>query len=62
MPIFDIECEVEREMVCFSQVKSVKTVLDTSHHLVAIVEEKISKLMKTSLAGQIFFDGYTVGG
>ncbi len=39
-----------------------KTVLDTSHHLVAIVEEKISKMMKTAPAGQIIFDGYTVGG
>jgi hypothetical protein len=40
----------------------VKTVLDTSHHLVAIVEEKISKMMKTAPAGQIIFGGYTVGG
>ncbi len=62
MPIYGIECKVEHEMVCFPQVKSVKTVLDTSHHLVAIVEEKISKMMKTAPAGQITFDGYTVGG
>jgi hypothetical protein len=62
MPIYDIECEVKREMVCFPQVKSVKTVIDTSHHLVAIVEEKISKMMKTPPAGQVIFDGYTVGG
>ena len=62
MPIYDIECEVKREMVCFPQVKLVKTVLDTSHHLVTIVEEKISKMMKTAPAGQIIFDGYTVGG
>ena len=62
MPIYNIECKVECEMVCFSQVKSVKTVLDTSHHLVAIVEDKISKMMKTAQAGQIIFDGYTVGG
>jgi hypothetical protein len=61
-PIYDIECEVEREMVCFPQVKSVKTVLDRSHLLVAIIEEKISKMMKTAPAGQIFFYGYTVGG
>ncbi len=39
-----------------------KTVLNTSHHLVAIVKEKISKMMKTALAGQIIFVGYTVGG
>ncbi len=56
MPIYDIECKVECEMVCFPQVKSVKTDLDTSHHLVAIVEEKISKKMKTAPAGQIIFD------
>jgi hypothetical protein len=62
MPIYNIECKVEREMVCFSQMKSVKTVLNTSHYLVAIVEEKISKMMKTAPAGQIIFDGYTVGG
>ena len=37
MPIYDIECEVEHEMVCFPKVKMVKTVFDTSHHLVAIV-------------------------
>ncbi len=61
MPIYDIECKVEHEMVFFPQVKSV-TVLDTSHHLVAIVEEKISKMMKIALAGQIVFDWYTVGG
>jgi len=41
MPIYDIECLVERDMVQFPKVKSMKTVLDTSHHLVAIVEEKI---------------------
>jgi hypothetical protein len=29
--------------------------LDTSHHLVAIVEEKISKMMKTAPTGQIIF-------
>jgi hypothetical protein len=62
MPIYDIDCKVEHETVCFPQVKSVKTVFDTSHHLVAIVEEKISKMMKTTPAGQIIFDGYTVGG
>ncbi len=62
LPIYNIECKVEREMVRFFQVKSVKTAIDTSHHLVAIVEEKISKMMKTALAGQIIFDGYTVGG
>ncbi len=62
MPIHNIEFKVEREMVCFPQVKSVKTVLVTSHHLVAIFEEKISKMMKTAPAGQIIFDGYTVGG
>ena len=28
MPIYDIECEVEREMVRYGKVKSVKTVLD----------------------------------
>jgi hypothetical protein len=62
IPIYDIECKVEHEVVCFPQVKSVKTVLNTSHHLVAIVEEKISKMMNTAMAGQIIFDGYTVGG
>jgi hypothetical protein len=61
MLIYDIECEVEREIVCFPKVKTVKTVLDTSHHLVAIVEDKISNMMKTAPAGQIIFDGYTVG-
>jgi hypothetical protein len=40
----------------------VKTVLDTSHHLVAIVEDKIATMMKTASGGQIIFDGYTVGG
>ncbi len=62
MPIYDIKCEVEREMVCFPKVKTVKTVLDTLHHLVAIVENKISNMMKTAPAGQIIFDGSTVGG
>jgi hypothetical protein len=62
MPIYDIKCEVEHKMVCFPKVKMVKTVLDTSHHLVAIVEDKISNMMKTAPAGQIIFDGYTVGG
>jgi hypothetical protein len=62
MPIYDIECKVEHEMVRFPQMKSVKTVLDTSHHCVAIVEGKISKMTKTAPAGQIIFDGYTVGG
>jgi hypothetical protein len=62
MPIYDIECEMECEMVCFPKVKMVKTVLDTLHHLVAIVEDKISNMMKTAPAGQIIFDGYTVGG
>ncbi len=62
MRIYDIECKAEREMVCFPQVKSVKTVLGTSHHLVAIVEEKISKMMKIAPAGQIISDEYTVGG
>ena len=62
MPIYDIECKVEHEMVRFPQMKSVKSVLDTSHHFVAIVEEKIPKIMKTAPAGQIIFDGYTVGG
>jgi hypothetical protein len=37
---FDIECEVEREMVRSPKLKTVKTVLDTLHHLVAIVEDK----------------------
>jgi hypothetical protein len=62
MPIYDIECELEREMVRFPKVKSVKTVLDTSHLLVAIVEDKIASMMKTAPGGQIIFDGYTVGG
>jgi hypothetical protein len=62
MPIYYIESEVECEMVCFPKVKSVKTVLDTSHHLVAIVEDKIATMMKTAPWGQIIFDGYTVGG
>ncbi len=62
MSIYEIECEVEHEMVCFPRVKSVTTVLDTPHHLVVIVEEKISKMMKTVPAGQIIFDGYTIGG
>jgi hypothetical protein len=62
MPIYDIECPVERDKVRFPKAKSVKTVLDTSHHLVAIVEEKIATMMKTAPGGQIIFDGYTVGG
>ncbi len=62
MPIYDIKCEVEHEMVCFPKMKMVKTVLDTLHHLVAIVEDKISNMVKTAPAGQIIFDGYTVGG
>ena len=62
MPIYDIECEVEREMVRYTKVKSVKTVLDTAHNLVEIVEQKISNMMKDAPAGQIIFDGYTVGG
>ncbi len=62
MTIYDIECEVECKMVCFSKVKSVKTVLDTSHYLVALVEDKIATMMKTASGGQIIFDGYTVGG
>ncbi len=49
-------------MVCFPKVKTVKTVLDTLHHLVAIVEDKISNMMKSAPTGQIIFDGYTVGG
>ncbi len=62
MRIYDIKCEVEREMVHFPKVKTGKTVLNTLHHLVAIVEDKISNMMKTAPAGQIIFDGYTVGG
>jgi hypothetical protein len=58
MPIYDIECEVEHEMVRYSKVKSVKTVLDTAHNLVEIVEQKISNMMKHAPAGQIMFDGY----
>ena len=49
-------------MVRFLKVKLVKTVLDTSHHLVAIVEDKIATMMKTAPGGQIIFGGYTVGG
>ena len=62
MPIYDIECEVEREMVRYGKVKSVKTVLDTAHNLVEIVEQKIANMMKLAPAGQIIFDGYTVAG
>ncbi len=54
MPIYDIKCEVEREMVCFPKVMTVKTVLNTLHHLVAIVEDKISNMMKTAPLGHYF--------
>ena len=62
MPIYDVKCAAEREMVHYSKVKLVKTVIDTSHFLMAIVEDKISNMMKTAPASQIIFDGYTVGG
>ncbi len=62
MPIYDIECEVEREMVRYGKVKSVKTVLDTAHNLVEIVEQKIVNMMKLAPVGQIIVDGYTVAG
>ena len=61
MPIYDVECKVEREMVCFSKAKAVKTVLNTALCLVEIVEQAISHMMKNEPAVQIMFDGYTVG-
>jgi hypothetical protein len=62
MPIYDIEHKVELELVLFPKVKSVKTVLNTAYCLVKIVKKSISHMIKNAPAGQIIFNGYTVGG
>jgi hypothetical protein len=62
MPIHHVEFPIQQDLVLYPHVKSSKTVLDTAHHLVMIVEEKIGRMMKKAPAGQILFDGYTISG
>ena len=62
IPISHIDCKIMQALVKYPAVTSSKTVLETGHELVIIVEKKIAKMMKKSPCGQLLFDGYTVGG
>ncbi len=62
LPLGDVECKITRESVKWPQVKSKKTVMDTAHRLVRIVEDKIGNMMAKSEKGQLIFDGYTAAG
>ncbi len=53
---------MKREIARFPKVKTAKTVLDTSHHLVEILNQKISNMMKHALAGQIILMGILLEG
>ena len=59
MPVGLVECDIQRELVAYPEVRSTKTVLATAHHLVEIVEQKIAARMKKSPGGQLLFDGYS---
>ena len=62
MAISDVECPIMQEHVKYPQVKCKKTVVDTIHRLVILVEQKIAAKISKSPKGQLIFDGYTVGG
>ena len=44
MPLGDVECKTMQGNVKYTAVKSTKTVMDTAHRLVRIVEDKIAKM------------------
>ena len=62
MAISDVECPIMQEHVKYPQVRCKKTVVDTIHRLVILVEQKIAAKISKSPKGQLIFDGYTVGG
>lgn len=62
MPISDVDCKIMQDTVRYAKVTCSKTVMDTAHRLVRIVEDKISNQISKSSKGQLLFDGYTVAG
>ena len=58
----DVQCEISRSHMRYPEVKSTKTVVDMAHHLVEVIEEKIARMMDSSPACQISYDGYTNNG
>ena len=62
MAISEVECPVMQEHVKHPYVKDKKTVMDTIHRLVMLVEKKIAAKISKAPKGQLIFDGYTVGG
>ena len=58
----DVECPISRRHHMYTEVKSTKKVVDTMHHLVELVEEKIADRMEPAQGCQISFDGWTANG
>ena len=62
IPITHVDDPLMQSYVKYGAVKSRKTVMDTAHRLVRIVEEKIKAEMEGSPKSQLIFDGYTYCG
>jgi len=60
--ICNVDCTIMRSTVKYPEVKSSKTVIETMHELVIIVEEKIAMMMEKAPCGQLIFDGYSYSG
>lgn len=60
--ICNVDCKLMQSLVKHPEVKSSKTVIETMHELVIIVEEKIAMMMKKAPCGQLIFDGYSYSG
>lgn len=61
-PFGCVENKTERIHIKYPEGKICKTVLDTGHHVVEIVDEKIVKMMETAPLYQIIFDELTKAG